>query len=166
MFIDGAYRILYIDSGDGYLPVGCLTNHSFNEESDTIQTTTRDNNGWSTSRATNQNYNISFDGLVLEDHIDYSFQTYYNLRTIKRNRQLINWKIDETDYGQGIITSLSDENEMDANVSFTAELIGYSKPLIQLDVIYEEYVARSVANGSYATNDNCLKKFISDIIKN
>lgn len=165
MFIDGAYRILYIDYGEGYLPVGCLLSHSFNEESDVIQTTTRDNNGWSTSRATNQSYNIPFDGLVGDDIIDYTMQTYYNLKTIKRDRQVIDWRIDESDYGKGIITSLSDENEIDSNVSFSAELLGYGKPLMQFDFIYDSYVSRSISNGSSETNNNCLKKYISDIIK-
>ena len=67
MFTNGGYRILYIDSGAGYLPVGCLTSHSFSEESETLNTTTRDNGGWSTEVPTNQSYSISFDGLVLDN---------------------------------------------------------------------------------------------------
>ena len=163
MFINGTYRILYIDSGDGYYPVGCLTSNSFNEESDTISTTTRDNEGWSTNKATNQSYSIPFDGLVLASDVVDNTQTYYDLKTIKRDRVLINWRIDDTDYGSGIITSLSDENGIDENVSFSAEIIGYGKPLMSLDVILQEYIDRSVADGGSSVNDVCLKKYIDSI---
>ena len=163
MFIDGAYRILYIDSGSGYYPVGCLTNNSFSEESEIISTTTRDNEGWNTSRATNQSYSILFEGLVLDADIVDNTQTYYDLKTIKRGRTLINWKIDNTDSGSGIITSLSDDNGIDKNVSFSAEIVGYGKPLILLDVIINDYINRAVADGGLSVNDNCLKKYIDSI---
>lgn len=165
MFIDGAYRILYIDLGDGYLPISCLTSHSFNEDSETISTTTRANGGWETSLPTNQSYSISFDALLIDDIINNSYQTYYNLKKIKRDRVLINWKIDEQEYGTGFITSLSDENTIDENVSFSGEIIGYGEPTLQFDYVYDNYVANSIANGSVSTNDNCLKKYISEILK-
>jgi TP901-1 family phage major tail protein len=130
MFIDGSYRVLYIDSGSGFFPVGCLTSHSFSEESETIDTTTRDNAGWNTTKATNQSYSISFSGLVLENQNTVGKQTYNDLKSIKRNRTLIKWRVDQSESGEGIITSLSDSNEMEESVSFDAELIGYGKPFI------------------------------------
>lgn len=165
MFINGTYRILYIDSGSGFEPVGCLTNHSFSESSEVLDTTTRDNNGWVTSRPTNQNYNISFDGLVLEDDLSVGLQTYYDLTVIKRNRTLIQWRIDEKHYGSGYITELSDENSIDESVSFSAEILGYGKPLIQLDVIYDEYVNNAETESGVSASKDCLKKYINSIIK-
>ena len=165
MFINGTYRILYIDSGSGFEPVGCLTNHSFSESSEVLDTTTRDNNGWVTSRPTNQNYSIPFDGLVLEDDLSDGLQTYYDLTVLKRNRTLIQWRVDETHYGSGYITELSDENSIDENVSFSAEILGYGKPLIQLDVIFNDYKDRSTADGGSETNNVCLRKYINSILK-
>lgn len=165
MFINGAYRILYIDFDDGYFPIGCLTSNSFNEESDTLETTTRDNAGWKTFKATNQSYTIPFDGLLLEDELANNLQTYYDLTQIKRDRTVINWKIDELHYGTGIITYLSNENTVDENVTFSAELIGYGKPLILLDVIFNAYSERSIADGGFIDETLCLKKYINSIIK-
>ena len=163
MFTNGGYRILYIDSGAGYLPVGCLTSHSFSEESETLNTTTRDNGGWNTEVPTNQSYNISFDGLVLEN-LSSTQQTYYDLKNIKRDRTLVDWRIDEDDYGSGYIVSLSDENAIDENVTFTAELVGYGEPIIQIDFIYDAYVARSLADGGSGTSEFCLKNYINEIL--
>jgi predicted secreted protein len=163
MFIDSTYKILYIDSGNGYQPVGCLTSHSFSEESETLNTTTRDNGGWSTEVPTNQSYSISFDGLVLEN-LSSTQQTYYDLKNIKRDRTLINWRINEDDYGSGYIVSLNDENEIDTNVSFSAELTGYGIPVIQIDFIYDAYVARLLADGGSYTSAFCLKNYINTIL--
>jgi len=164
MFINGTYRILYIDSGDGYQPIGCLTSHSFNEESDTLNTTTRDNEGWNTEVPTNQRYSISFDGFVLEN-LSNTQQTYYDLKNIKRNRTLINWSIDHDEYGRGYIISLSDSNNIDEFVAFSAQLVGYGKPLIQLDVIYDGYIARALADGGSTTlSPFCLKSYIDSIL--
>jgi len=164
MFINGTYRILYIDSGDGYQPIGCLTSHSFNEESDTLNTTTRDNEGWSTEVPTNQRYSISFDGFVLEN-LSNTQQTYYDLKNIKRNRTLIDWRIDEDDYGSGYIVGLSDANNIDEFITFNAQLVGYGKPLIQLDVIYDAYVARALADSAIGTSSEfCLRNYINTIL--
>ena len=71
--IDGGYSILYIKWVDEFLPIGCLTSDSFSEEIEMLETTTRDNGGWKTSTPTNQNYNISFDGI---------FEKLYNFYNI------------------------------------------------------------------------------------
>ena len=163
MFINGTYRILYLDYGEGFKPVGCLTSHTFNEESEVIDTTTRDNAGWKTSKATNQSYSISFSGLVLEDRTDFNRQTYYDLRQIKRDRLVVDWRIDAYDYGKGIITTLSDTNEIDENVSFEAELIGYGKPYITFDNIYDLYVINSEADAGIPTDNECLRDYIDTI---
>jgi hypothetical protein len=111
MFIEGTYKVLYLDlkDGEGFLPVGCLTSNSFSESSDMIDSTTRDNLGWKTSRPTNQGYNLSFDGLVLKDNVSFTNNTYFSLTLAKRARTLIDWRVNEEDYGSGYITNLSNE---------------------------------------------------------
>lgn len=166
MFIDGAYSVLYINTGDGYLPVGCLTSNSFSEETTTLESTTRDNDGWNTNRLTGQSYSISFDGLVLSNAVSLTKQTYYDLQTAKRNRTLITWRVNEDYYGSGYITSLSNEDAIDENVSFSAELLGYGIPIIQIDFIYDAYQVRVLADSGVMGNEHCLKNYIDNILKN
>ena len=166
MFIEGTYKVLYLDlkDGEGFLPVGCLTSNSFNESSDMIDSTTRDNLGWKTSRPTNQGYNLSFDGLVLEDNVSFTNNTYFSLTLAKRDRTLIDWKVNEDDYGSGYITNLSNENNIDENVSFSSEIIGYGMPISQLNFIYNAYSDRVFADGGAIENKKCLLNYIDDIL--
>jgi surface protein len=136
MFINGENRILYIKWEGQYLPIGCLTGDSFSESSEMLNTTTRDNAGWSTSVPTTQNYNISFDGLVINTNFtggDFTKVSYDRLRELKRNRTLIEWKLKDNnnifvDSGKGYITELSDSSSIDEFISFNASIIGYGRP--------------------------------------
>ena len=136
MFINGENRILYIKWDGQYLPIGCLTGDSFNESSEMLNTTTRDNAGWSTSVPTSQNYNLSFEGLVINTNFpggDSTKVSYDRLRELKRNRTLIEWKLQDSqkifvDTGKGYITELSDSSSIDEFISFNASIVGYGKP--------------------------------------
>ncbi|MFZ2795329.1 MAG: hypothetical protein WAZ38_07105, partial [Prolixibacteraceae bacterium] len=68
-FINGEDRILYFKINNSWLPVGCLTENSLEETSEFLDTTTRDNEGWNTSRPIGQSYNISFAGLQLNSTV-------------------------------------------------------------------------------------------------
>ena len=126
--IDGTYSILYIDAGNGYYPVGNLVSNSFSEDVDTIDSTTRDNAGWKTQTLTNQSYNIDFSGIV--SNVTSASKINYNtIRDLKRNRQIIDWKIEDNqlniERGKAQITSLSNEANIDEFVTFSASLQGY-----------------------------------------
>ena len=133
VMIDGGYSILYIKWVDEFLPIGCLTSDSFSEEIEMLETTTRDNGGWKTSTPTNQNYNISFDGIFENTNFPSGDNTKISLdrlRVLKRNRTLIEWKIiynnsKLVDIGKGYLTSLSRENNIDEFISFSANIEGY-----------------------------------------
>ena len=135
--IDGTYSILYIKWEEQFLPIGCLTSESFSEESDVLDTTTRDNLGWKTSTPTKQRYNISFDGLVEYTNYEsgnYSKISFDRLVSLKRNRTLIEWKTEDNNFvfvdsGFGHITSLSKVSTTDEFINFTCELEGYASPL-------------------------------------
>ena len=136
MFINGTYRILYIKWEDDFLPIGCLTSDSFEESSETIDTTTRDNAGWTTSVPTNQSYSISFEGLIINTNFnagDFTKISYDRLRVLKRSRTLIEWKTQDTnlvfvDSGYGYITDLSDSANIDEFISFSATIQGFGAP--------------------------------------
>ena len=135
-YINGAFQLVYIDYGEGYFPIGALTSNSFEESSDTITTTTRDNEGWETQQITNQNYTINFDGLVINTNYakgDFEKISYDRLKIIKRDRQIIDWKIQDSNLqfiesGQAQITDLSSDGEIDEYVSFSCTMKGYGKP--------------------------------------
>lgn len=139
-FTNGAYKVLSIKVRGNYLPVGCLTENSFSESVETISTTVRTNpNGWSTSRPTIQSYNIDFSGLILQDSLSAEFCTFNDIRTFKRGRELIEWKIENdvgvSDYGKGYIVSLGDTANIDEFVSFNGSITGYGEPISNPDII-------------------------------
>jgi predicted secreted protein len=138
-FKDGTYKLLYIFVSGTYYPIGCLTSQSFSEQSDMLDTTTRQNaGGWKTSIPTNQSYNISFSGLITTDNKGGAILTYNDIQALKRSRTLINWKTNNeatgySDFGMGYITSLSNDAEVDSAIGFSAEIMGYGEPVLQLD---------------------------------
>ena len=132
--INGTYSILFIDYGFGFFPIGCLTSNSFYEDVNILDSTTLDNKGWRTQVLTNQSYNIDFSGVVVNSltGVNNNKVSYDRLKIIKRDRQLINWKIENeysTESGQGQILSLSTDDNIDEIVQFSASLQGYGKPL-------------------------------------
>ncbi len=138
-FINGTLKVLYIkrdadnEAGYEYLPIGGLTDNSFSESSDMLDTTVRTNtNGWTSSIPVGQSYNIDFGGLITTESLSSTFITYNDLRNIKRNRQLLDWKIaaDEgaEEYGSGYINSLSDTATIDEFVSFSGSIVGQGEP--------------------------------------
>jgi hypothetical protein len=134
--IDGTYRLLYIKWDDVYLPIGCLTSDSFNEGVEMIDTTTRDNGGWKTSRPTTQFYNLNFDGLIENTRFNggnFNRVSLDRLRILKRSRTLIEWKLQDIDLtfidsGSGYITELGDSSTIDEFITFSASIEGYGAP--------------------------------------
>ena len=137
--INGTTRLISIYFNDIYYPVGCLTSNSFSEESEMLETTTRQNTGgWRSSVPTKQSYSISFSGLVTTDNKSGTILTYNDLQTLKRDRTLISWKINSevsglSDFGKGYIRSISNNAEVDSFIDFTCEIEGFGKPIFQAD---------------------------------
>jgi len=156
--INGTYNILFIDFGSGFFPIGMLTSNSFSEDVDTIDSTTRDNAGWKTQTLTNQSYNIEFSGIVINTLFnlgDFDKISYDRLKEIKRNRQLIDWKIQDTELqfiesGKAQITSLSSESNIDEFITFSASLQGYGAPLSSTGKLYslEDGSGNSIQDGN------------------
>ena len=139
-FVNGEDRILYVKINGAYLPIGCLTDNSFDESVEFLDTTTRDNGGWNTSRPLNQQYSISFNGIQINSTLaggNFNVASYDKLKQLKRNRQLIDWKIQGTvypivDYGKGYIGSISEANAVGEFMTFTGSITGYGQPLMAL----------------------------------
>ena len=134
MFTEGKYKILYIKKSDGeYYPIGCLTENSFSERVDMLPTTTRDNvNGWRSSIPVGQSYGINFSG-VLSYGTESVNITYKELTVIKRNRERIEWKIEdvqtnEVDFGKGYIIDISNSASVEDFVVFSGNITGFGIP--------------------------------------
>lgn len=156
--INGTYNILFIDFGSGFFPIGMLTSNSFSEDVDTIDSTTRDNAGWKTQTLTNQSYNIEFSGIVINTLFnggDFTKISYDRLKEIKRNRQLVDWKIQDSELqfiesGKGQIISLSSESNIDEFITFSASMQGYGKPYMSSGKLYslEDGSGKSIQDGN------------------
>jgi len=136
-YYKGESRILYIKVIGSYLPIACLTDNPFSETSEFIDTTTRDNKGWNTSRPTNQSYTISFNGLQLNTSViggNFSVVSYDTLKKLKRTKALLEWKIEGdfpvVDYGKAYISEISEANAVEEFLTFSGTMIGFGIPLI------------------------------------
>lgn len=136
-FINGEDRILFLKINNSWIPVGCLTENSLEETSEFVDTTTRDNEGWNTSRPINQSYTISFSGIQLNTTVaggNFTIASLDKLRQLKRDRILLDWKFQGTiypivDYGKCYISDLSDPNIVGEFISFSGSAVGFGKPL-------------------------------------
>jgi len=134
--INGTYSILYLDIGEGFLPIGCLTSNGFSESVETLDSTNIENGGWKTYVLTNQEYSIDFSGVALNTLYNGGDTTKFSydiLKLIKRNRLLIDWKIQDNqgniDNGKGYLTDLSSESNIDEFITFSATILGYGIPV-------------------------------------
>jgi len=136
-YYNGSDRILYIKQNGNWLPIGCLTSNSLTENSEMSPTTTRDNDGWSTSRPVMQSYSIPFEGLQINTVTSggtFGVASYDKLKVLKRNKVLLDWKIQGSifptvDYGKAYITEISEASAVDELLTFSGNLVGYGKPL-------------------------------------
>ena len=133
--IKGRESLFYIKYNSIWFPVGCLTSSPLSEDSEMIDTTTRDSGGWKTSFPTLQSYTIELAGMVVKDDEDSGNQilSYRKLRSFKRDRILIEWKLESEsgysiDIGKAYINSISQNDEVDSMISFSASLTGFGKP--------------------------------------
>jgi len=137
-FYNGQDRILYIKINGVYLPIGCLTENSFEESSEFLETTTQENNDWLTSRPVKQQYSVSFSGIQVNSTIaggTFTVASYDKLKEFKRGRILLDWKIEGTlypvvDYGKGHIGTISESNVIDEFMTFTGSITGFGTPLM------------------------------------
>lgn len=131
----GEDYILSIKKAGVWVPIACEVSSSMNEDADMVLTTTRDNAGWDTSKPTMQRYSLDFEGVIPENTLGISF---FELRRIKRERNLIEWKRMLTDlsyfeYGLAYISSISDSSAAGGDISFSMTLQGFGKPLEDLE---------------------------------
>jgi len=125
--MNGTTEILYLKILSGWHPIGCLTANSYEEKSDLLQTSTRQNiDSFSTQRPTRQSYSISFAGLVTDNEV------LKELKALKKLRQKVDWKIDNgvliPESGSGLISEISDSATVDEFITFNGTILGLNTP--------------------------------------
>ena len=148
MYVKGKESILYIKWNGLWAPISCETSNSMSETSESLDTTTKDNAGWTTSVPTNQSYSISFTGqTVLEE--GNGILNYYELVKIKRSRQLIEWQRRTANRmiegGKAYIFDINNVYETEGIANFDMVLTGFGIP---------ELVDNTDPNGVIANFDN------------
>lgn len=133
--IKGSESLFYIVKNGVTIPVGCLTSNPIEENSEMMETTTRDNAGWRTSIPTMQSYTIPLEGFMTYDdeNSGNNIISYRELRRIKRDKELIVWKIKTlkglyVDSGKAYIESIAFTDPVDDMIGFNASLVGYGMP--------------------------------------
>jgi len=136
-FVNGQDRILYIKYNGVYMPVGCLTGNNIDDTLEMLDTTTRDSEGWATSKPLLQSYSISFSGIQVNSTViggNFNVSSYDRLTDIKRSKTRVEWKIQGkifpiVDYGFGYINNLSSIENVGEFMSFSGAITGFGKPL-------------------------------------
>ena len=133
-FYKGDIRLLYIKEGVDWYPVSCITGSPFNEEAEMVPTTTRENNGWETQLPISQRYTIEFNGLQIltVGSGDTTKMSYDRLKTLKRERTKIEWKIEDAgglfnETGFGYIQNIGESNESGGMLEFSGSIVGYGE---------------------------------------
>ena len=121
----GLNEILYIQVNNEWMPIACLTDNPISESTELIPTTTADNQGWESYVAGVQSASISFDAVIPNSSPDKA--DYYRIRQIKRNRELVYWKIQnhingDIDEGLGYINELSKASPADDVLTFSGTI--------------------------------------------
>lgn len=168
-FVKADNKILYIKLNGSFVPVACLSSDSFSEGSETLDTTTRDNNGYKTSVPTNQFYTISFEGIKEDVDLSDDKLQYFSLMDYKRNRTLIDWRISgdsvNYDYGQGYIIDLSSNSPAGDLVTYSASIEGFGKPKNLLKEIYDQWETALLSESQgIVSSKQCVLNQINNIL--
>lgn len=118
-YIQGNDVLLYING----VAVACLTDNPLQESTEIIETTAKGNGGFRSYIAGIQDYSISFTGHMVTDA---GVISYADLKNLKRNREVFDWRITDgdtiDDIGAAFISSLSLISTVGEIVSFSATL--------------------------------------------
>jgi len=138
-YVNGSDRILFIKINGDYMPIGCLTGNTMDKNVEMMDTTTRENKSWKTSKPMFKDYSISFSGIQVNSTFaggNFNVASYDRLTQLLDNSILIEWKIQGTifpivNYGKAYLSSLGEINNVNDFMSFSGVLTGFGKPLVQ-----------------------------------
>lgn len=130
-FIKGNDVLFSIWNGTlAYEPIACITSSSLSESLDIEELQTKCDPGNIVKTPNSYSYEISGDGIYIDEAVDTAKQSHAKLKGYLRNKTLITWKMttgitSPTDeYGFGYLTSLDLTGESGSNATFTFTISG------------------------------------------
>jgi len=129
-YIKGYSVLFSIWDTDAYEPIACVTSNTLTENVELIETRTKCNPGNVDREADAYTYEISVDGVYIDEDVDTARQSHRKLATLMRAKTTITWRLSTgitsptAEYGTGIITSLELTGEAEGNATFTATISG------------------------------------------
>jgi len=130
-FIKGNAVILSIHQGTAYEPIACLTSNSISEAVAVDEVETKCDPGNIVKSAGAFSYDISGDGIYIDESVDTARQSHAKLKALLRAKTVINWRMATglasaaaNEYGTGLITALDLTGEAGSNATFTFTISG------------------------------------------
>lgn len=130
-FISGDDVLFSIWNGsDAYEPIACVTSSSISESVAVDEVQTKCDPGNIVKTAGVYSYEISGDGIYIDEAVDTAKQSHDALKTLLRAKTLITWKMSTgltsptDEYGFGYITSLDLTGDSGTNATFTFTIGG------------------------------------------
>ena len=129
-FIKGDDVLFSIYDTSAYEPIACITSSSLSETVDIEEVQTKCDPGNIVKTPLTYSYEISLDGIYIDEAVDTGKQSHAKLKALLRAKTLVTWKMSTgvtsptDEYGFGYITALDLTGDAGANATFTATISG------------------------------------------
>lgn len=130
VFIQGNVVIFSIYGGAAYEPIACITSSSISESLNINEVETKCDPGNAVKTPGTYSYEISGDGIYIDESVDTGKQSHDTLKGYLRNKTLITWQMatgiasPTEEYGTGYITSCELTGEAGSDATFSFSLSG------------------------------------------
>lgn len=129
-FIEGDDVLFSVWDTDAYEPIACLTSNTLSESLEIDEVQTKCDPGNTVKTPGTYSYEISVEGIYIDESVDTDRQSHGKLKGYMRNKTKITWKMSTgltgtaAEYGYGYITSLELTGEAGSNATFSATISG------------------------------------------
>lgn len=129
-FIKGNAVVFSIWDTDAYEPMACITSSSISESLEIDEVETKCDPGNIVKTPGSYSYEISADGIYIDEAVDTDKQSHGKLKALLRAKTKITWKMTTgittpvAEYGYGYITALDLTGESGSNATFSITISG------------------------------------------
>ena len=129
-YIKGSSIIFSIWDTDAYEPMACMTSNTLSEGVEIDEVETKCDPGNIVKSPGSYSYEISGDGIYIDESVDTGLQSHGKLKALLRAKTKITWKMTTgittppAEYGYGYITALDLTSEAGPNATFSITISG------------------------------------------